>query len=294
MNDAVDHPQLTDSYIGRDDPAEAARLEAQRAGIQDELAAALALCALPEKPRVLEVGCGTGVVTAALVQALPAALVTAVDLNAALLAEARVRLGADATPSGRVCLVRADAAALPFSDRAFDLVAGRCVLMHQADPMLVASEMYRVTDLGGYALAIEPDWAARAIYPDPEAFAELLDLARRARPYGFPDLLLGRKLFALLRAAGYAPVHVAATAFAATADDAGALPDGPERLLEQGRLLVRRAGLIDDATLDELIARLRALRRSQDYCSAGVDLTAVGEKHAPRLRPPEDFTGTNG
>lgn len=291
---------MRDRYVGRDDPGEAARLEAQRAGALDELRAGLALAALPQAPRVLELGCGSGVLTAALLAALPQARITAVDLNAALLAEARARLGAEAESGGRVRLERADAAALPYRDRAFDLVACRCVLMHQAEPMLVAGEMYRVTDLGGSALAIEPDWGARAVYPDAEAVGELLGLAQRARPYGFPDLLAGRKLFALLRAAGYAPVRLRATAFATTADEVrpvgevgdeadaaevAGLPAGPERLLEQSRALLRRAGLIAEADLDALIARLRALRRSQDYCSIGVDLVAVGEKRAPRLAP---------
>jgi SAM-dependent methyltransferase len=278
-----------DRYIGRDDPAEAARLEVQGASARDELREALALCALPEVPRVLEIGCGSGVLTAALVQALPRAHITAVDLNEALLAEARARLGREAESGGRVRLERADAAALPYRARAFDLVACRCVLMHQADPMLVAGEMYRVSSLGGNVIAIEPDWGARAVYPDAEAFAELLDLVRRARPYGFPDLLTGRKLFALLRAAGFAPVRLRAMAFATSADELAAaertLSAGPAQLLEQGRALLRGAGLIDDAELDALIARLRASRRSQDYCSVGVDLVAVGEKRAPRLVP---------
>jgi SAM-dependent methyltransferase len=292
MSYTANNQRGVDRYVGRDDPAEPARLEAQREGVQDELARALALVALPETPRVLEIGCGSGVLTAALVQVLPTALITAVDLNDALLAEARARLGGAAALGSRVRLEHADAAALPYRERLFDLVTCRYVLMHQNDPMLMAGEMYRVTALGGYALAFEPDWGARAVYPDAEAYAELLYLARRARPHGFPDLLIGRKLFALLRAAGYGPVHIRATAFSATADaratDLSALPSGPERLLEQGRPLLRRAGIIDDASLDDLIARLAALQRSQDYCSTGVDLAAVAEKRAPRLQPPPD------
>jgi SAM-dependent methyltransferase len=276
-----------DRYIGRHDPGEAARLEALAESAPNELRTGLALCSLPEAPRVLEIGCGTGVLTAALAQALPQARITAVDLNEALLAEAHARLGAEAERGGRVRFERADAAALPYRDRAFDLAACRCVLMHQADPMQVVGELYRVTDTGGHVLAIEPDWGARAVYPDPEAFAELLELAHRGRRYGFPDLLLGRKLFALVRAAGYVRVHVQVIAAVTTADDmAGQTPsEGPARLLEQGRSLLRSAGVIDDEALDALIGRLRALRQSQDYCSIGVDLVAVGEKSAPRLTP---------
>jgi SAM-dependent methyltransferase len=289
----ADGDDASGSYIGRHDPNEAERLAGQAAGGLEELRAALALCALPARPRVLELGCGAGAFTAALLRALPDARVTATDADERLLDAARRALAAPA--GGRVRFERADAAALPYPARSFDLVACRCVLMHQADPAVVAAEMHRVAAVGGHALAIEPDWGARAVYPDGEALATLLDLARRGRAHGFPDLLLGRKLFALLRAAGFAPVHVRATPFAATADDrpravpapsggAGEGGDeawGPARLLEQGRRTLRAAGVADDAAIDALVARLAAIPRSQDFCSAGVDLAAVGRKPAP-------------
>jgi SAM-dependent methyltransferase len=289
VNETTDQSHGVDRYIGRDDPGEVARLEQYGAGALDELRDGLALCAVPEAPRVLEIGCGTGVLTAALVEALPRARITAVDLNETLLATARTRLGDEAGPEGRVRLERADAAALPYGDRTFDLTACRCVLMHQADPMLVAGELYRVTSPGGAVVAVEPDWGARAVYPDAEAFAALLELARRGRSYGFPDLFMGRKLFAVLRAAGYAPVRLRARGFVSDADEVAAgaseVASGPWRLLEQGRSLLRSAGLIDDQALDVLIGRLQALRRSQDYCSAGVDVVAAAQKPSPRLVP---------
>ncbi|HEY7834658.1 MAG TPA: methyltransferase domain-containing protein [Ktedonobacterales bacterium] len=284
-----------DQYIGRDDPDEARRLAGQEPGGLDELRAALALCALPERPRVLELGCGSGVFTAMLLEALPGASILATDLNETLLAAARERLagylgGEHASGAARLRFARADAARLPYPAREFDLVACRCLLMHQADPSAVAAEMHRVADLGGYALAIEPDWGARAVYPDAEALAALLDLARRGQPHGFPDLLLGRKLFALLRAAGFAPVRLRATALVTTFDEQPTpgdgpveAPSGPDGLLLQGRRLLRAAGLISDAELDALAARLAASARSPDYCSAGLDLVAVGQKPAPRL-----------
>ncbi|HEV7127565.1 MAG TPA: methyltransferase domain-containing protein [Ktedonobacterales bacterium] len=289
-----------DSYIGRDDPAEGQRLAAQRMGGLDELRGGLALCALPARPRVLEIGCGAGSFTLALLEALPEARIVACDLNENLLAQARAAVSPLAGAGARVRFERADAARLPYAPRSFDLVACRCVLMHQADPAVVAGEMHRVAALDGYALAVEPDWGARATYPDAEALQALLDLGRAGHPYGFPDLLMGRKLFALLRAMGFGPVWLRPSAFAATADDALAAPEadprtdaaatestrargGPEGLLIQGRRILRSAGLASDAELDALIARLVAARRSPDYCVAGLDLVAVGHKPAPAL-----------
>lgn len=284
----------TQPYIGSADPGEAERLATQEIGALDELRAAFALHMPGPHARVLELGCGSGIFTRALLAALPDATITATDRDEALLSHARQHLAAEVL-SGRVTFARADVANLPYPARSFDLVACRCLLMHQPDPLLVVAEMYRMASVGGLALAIEPDWGARALYPDGEALAELLDLARRARAFGFPDLLLGRKLYALLRAAGFVEIRLRATAFIETADDrefqpvpapsnsAVALTTGPARLLAQGRALIRGAGIADDATVDALIARLDAIQRHPEYCSAGLDLTAVAVKPAASL-----------
>lgn len=283
----------TQPYIGSADPGEAERLTAQKAGALDELRAALALHTPVPHPRVLELGCGSGVFTQALLTALPDATITATDRDETLLSHARQQLAAD-VQRGRVSFARADAANLSYAARSFDLVACRCLLMHQPDPLLVVAEMFRMTSIGGLILAIEPDWGARALYPDGEALAELLELARHTRPFGFPDLLLGRKLYALLRAAGFVQIRLHATAFSETADDhtlqqtlpprdAALVSTGPARLLAQGRALITRAGIADDATVDALIARLDAIHRHPEYCSVGLDLTAVAVKPAASM-----------
>src|SRR5262249_15333023 len=79
-------------YIGAGDPGEAERLAAQEPGALDELRAALALHLLPKRPRVLELGCGSGLFTRALLAALPEATVTATDRDEQLLAMARQAL----------------------------------------------------------------------------------------------------------------------------------------------------------------------------------------------------------
>lgn len=277
------------NYIGARDPGEAARLAAQQDGGLEELRGALAPRPVPPDASVLELGCGSGSFTRALLAALPDATITATDRDEALLAAARESLATE-IGAGRVTLARADAAALPFPAQAFELVTCRCLLMHQADPFVVVGEMFRVAAVGGVALAIEPDWGARALYPDAGALAALLELARRAHPFGFPDLAFGRKLYALFRAAGFTHIRVQPTAFAETADDvagmAAAVQDvndvtGPGRLLEQGRVILRQSGAATDAEIDELIARFAALQCHPEYFSAGVDFAAVAIKPAP-------------
>jgi SAM-dependent methyltransferase len=102
--------------------------------------------------RVLEVGCGAGWFWEQAGSALPDALdVTLSDLSEGMLTEAlgRVRgLDRNWAIDGRV----ADVAALPFADRAFDIVLAAHMLYHLPDPAAGAAEIARVLKPGGTAL----------------------------------------------------------------------------------------------------------------------------------------------
>src|SRR5258707_6456326 len=150
------------SYVGAQDPDEADRLAAQAAGGLDELRRALELHPPEPAARVLELGCGAGAFTRALLDALPDATIVATDIDEQLLAAARQRLAAEVR-AGRVTFTRADARNLPFPARGFGLVACRFLLMHLADPLVAVAEMYRVPAVGGVALAARPGWVARAL-----------------------------------------------------------------------------------------------------------------------------------
>jgi len=281
---------MTQRYLGSQNPEEIARLEAQQPGVAEALRLALGRCSLPPRPRVLEVGCGTGILTAALAAALPAAQITAIDLDERLLAVARARC-----PEARIRFERQDAAALPYATRAFDLAICRYVLMHQEAPLAVVGEMHRVVDLGGYAVAFEPDWAARAVYPPSDGEARLIDLAIAARRYGWPDVLIGRKLFALFRQAGFLPVHILASATCQTADDAQTPgePDGLSnnlaQLMQPGRSFFLQHNLISPEAFDDALRQVEALPRQRDYLLASVEFTAIGEKSAPPLTSADDY-----
>ncbi len=82
---------------------------------------------------VLDVGAGTGVVAAA-VRTRGAARVVAADLAAGMLAQAGPGVG----------LVVADAARLPFTEEAFDLLTAGSVINHVPTPSVVLAEFRRV------------------------------------------------------------------------------------------------------------------------------------------------------
>ncbi len=94
---------------------------------------------------VLEVACGTGVVTRALARALPAECeITATDLNEAMVAHAEL-IGTTRTVAWR----QADVMTLPFDDNSFDVVVCQFGVMFFPDRVAAYREIRRVLRPGG-------------------------------------------------------------------------------------------------------------------------------------------------
>jgi SAM-dependent methyltransferase len=116
--------------------------------------------------RVLDLGCGHGM--AAVVLARRGARVTALDLSAGYLTEARRRAAANAVD---VAFVQADGQRLPFRECSFERVWGNAVL-HHLEARAAGRELRRVLAPGGVAVLCEP-WGGNP----------LLSWARRRLPY---------------------------------------------------------------------------------------------------------------
>jgi ubiquinone/menaquinone biosynthesis C-methylase UbiE len=99
------------------------------------------LAAIERPRRILEVGCGEGIVLATLGARLPGTRLDGLELDEAALAAARMRC-----PSAT--LVRWDACALPFGDRTFDLVVCLEVLEHLPEPARALRDVRRVARAG--------------------------------------------------------------------------------------------------------------------------------------------------
>ena len=100
--------------------------------------------------RILETAAGTGVVTAALAEALPDAEIVATDLNQAMLDVAATRVTAP-----NVSFRQADALDLPFDDASFDLTVCQFGVMFYPDKVQGNAEARRVLRDGGrYLIAI--------------------------------------------------------------------------------------------------------------------------------------------
>ena len=127
---------------------------------QSQLAAAQSRvleCAAPASgERVLDVACGTGIVTRAAAAAVgPHGSVLGVDLSAGMVDAARRR-----TVDANVRFVRMDAEHLELPDAAYDVALCALGLMYMPDPLRAVAEMRRVLRPGGrVALAV---WGERA------------------------------------------------------------------------------------------------------------------------------------
>jgi ubiquinone/menaquinone biosynthesis C-methylase UbiE len=144
--------------------------------------------------RILEVGCGTGAVTASAAQKNPAMEIFGADIDLP-----RLRFARGHDPAG--VYVCGDALRLPFRDGAFDLAFCHYLLLWVGGPERAVREMARVTRRGGWVAAMaEPDYDARIDTPAP-----LAEIGRRQteslRRQG-ADPAVGRRLAEIFSAAG--------------------------------------------------------------------------------------------
>jgi 2-polyprenyl-3-methyl-5-hydroxy-6-metoxy-1,4-benzoquinol methylase len=152
--------------------------------------------------RVLEVGCGTAALAAALSER--GADVVASDVSLRWLALARKRLG-----DSPVQLVACAAETLPFPDESFDVVAASDVIEHVEDPSRFVGEAARVLRPGGllflatpnrFSLGLEPHVRLWGVGYLPRGLAERYVRAARKTSYSHVHLLSARALERLLRA----------------------------------------------------------------------------------------------
>jgi SAM-dependent methyltransferase len=102
--------------------------------------------------RLLDAGCGTGADVMALAHRVrPRGEVVGIDTSARAIATARAR----AASGTCVRFERADIAALPFADGAFDGARADRTLLHVVAPELAVAELVRVTRPGGSVVLTE-------------------------------------------------------------------------------------------------------------------------------------------
>ncbi len=194
---------MTQDYVHGYEAPETARLNDQARTLEELLHDGTRF---PPGSVVLEAGCGVGAQTVPLARNSPGARIVAVDVSAASLAVA----GAAARAAGlaNVSFERADLMELPSGPGRYDHAFVCFVLEHLARPACALAALRRVLRPGGTLTVVEGDHGSALFHPDDAdaraAIAAQVELQRRAGG----DAQIGRRLFPLLREAGFADVEV--------------------------------------------------------------------------------------
>jgi SAM-dependent methyltransferase len=194
--------------------------------------------------RVLEVACGTGIVTRRLRDALAdSATLTATDLNEPMLAYAR-----SAVPAPGIDWRTADGQALPFDDAAFDALVFQFGLMFLPNRAQGFREARRVLAPGGRLLANV--WLSKADNPYVETFQAALDRLFPGNaprffdtPHGYYD---ADRLRADMAAGGWDQVHLEDVRLQSISPSATALATGFVRGSPLTHELTQRGADLDD------------------------------------------------
>jgi demethylmenaquinone methyltransferase/2-methoxy-6-polyprenyl-1,4-benzoquinol methylase len=104
--------------------------------------------------RVLDVACGTGLVSRALVERWGCRVV-GLDQSASMLGRARQKLAGDPRLAERVTLTEGEAERLPFADREFDHLTFTYLLRYVDEPATTLRELARVVKPGGRVASLE-------------------------------------------------------------------------------------------------------------------------------------------
>ena len=208
---------------------------------------------VPIRPgaRVLEVGCGTGVVLRDVAPMVGRrGSVVGVDPSLTILKVARTLCAV--TKGGRLTLRRADGTRLPFGAGRFDVALAITVILHVADPLRVVQEMARVLRRGGSIGLQDQDFGIVAVTHPDRVLTDRIMREVAARIYVEPHS--GRRLPGLLLQAGLTRVRLLTDVFQDTT-----LEPWTKTFLERRAESAVRFGLVDAPTAQRWLDGFTAL-----------------------------------
>jgi len=195
---------MSEAYVHGYEPRENERLREQAETLVELLHSGTTY---PAGSSVLEAGCGVGAQTVTLAQRSPRARFTSIDISAESVAAAQQRV--ERARLTNVEFRQADIFALPFEAASFHHVFVCFILEHLARPVEALSILARLLKPGGSITVIEGDHGSTYFHPASAAAQASIDCLIELQRRAGGNALIGRQLYPLLIAAGFADVRVA-------------------------------------------------------------------------------------
>jgi SAM-dependent methyltransferase len=194
---------MKDAYVHGYDLRENVRLQDQAGTLADLLHSDTAY---PPGSFVLEAGCGVGAQTVTLARSSPGARILSVDISAESVSAAKAKVASEGFTN--VEFRQADIFALPFENQSFDHVFVCFVLEHLPRPVEGLAILRDLLRPGGTLTAIEGDHGSTFFHPDSEDARQAIRCQVELQRKAGGDANIGRRLYPLLRGAGFDSVRV--------------------------------------------------------------------------------------
>jgi ubiquinone/menaquinone biosynthesis C-methylase UbiE len=264
------------SYAGK--PEEVLRLEAQGRVYGRLLEKEIELLSLKPGMRVLDAGCGTGVVTRRMAIKVSPREVHGVDMDSLFIEEGRKIAAKEGVSNIEFSLGNADN--LKFEDGVFDLSYCRLVLMHVKDPVKTVAELKRVTKREGIVAISDQDDGGIIVYPElPKMMYMFSKYGSLAKMRG-EDRFICRKLFSIMERAGLSPITIYPFPIYATQQNPEMLKmlvSVPVQIVESSKDNMIKHGLIGVEDYPEAIEEVQEFLDYPGAFAMGLTFLAVGK-----------------
>lgn len=167
--------------------------------------------------KVLDVGCGSGVITRELAKQAYPAQVVGLDASTDLLERGKdaytesIRRREDHPNRENVTFQEGNVYDIPFPDDSFDVVYARLLFQHLENPLEALSSIWRVLKPGGCVciLDVDKDWSS--LYPEPKTSAAIDKAIVEKQLAQGGDPWVGRKLGYYLSSSHFTQVRTTIT-----------------------------------------------------------------------------------
>ena len=160
----------------------------------------------PAGCKVLEAGCGVGAQTVFLARNSPSTQITSVDISPASIEQAKALVAREGINNTEFRV--ANIFDLPFPENSFDHIFLCFVLEHLEKPVEALAALKNVLKDGGTITVIEGDHGSAYFYPESKAASKAIQCLVDLQKKSGGDALIGRRLYPLLKNAGFDTVDV--------------------------------------------------------------------------------------